>query len=114
MFFGVLAALFCGLAVLFTVGETAAVAVVVVLVALVVAGFFVGRSVLQGLVAVVVVAFLASAFFVGNGVLQLVAAFSTTEGRSILPTRLPLPRPMPRSRTSETRWRFGSSSPRTR
>ena len=83
--FGVLAALFGGLAALFTLGEAAAIAVVLISLGAVVAGFFVARPVLRALVGVVVVAFLGSVAFVGFGAAQLVAAFSTTEGPVDLP-----------------------------
>jgi hypothetical protein len=78
--FGVLAALFGGLATLFTLGETMAILVVVALVGAVVAGFFVRREVGRVLVTVVVVAFLGSVAFISFGAAQLVAAFSTTGG----------------------------------
>ena len=78
--FGLLAAVVGGAAALLRFGETDAVAVFVILVAIAIAGFFVSRPVARGLLVGVVVVFLLSAAFIGNGVAQLVNAFTTTEG----------------------------------
>jgi lysophospholipase L1-like esterase len=78
--FGLLAAFSGGVAVLFTLGEVPALVVALALVGAAVAGFFVGRPVVRGLLIGVLVVFLASAAFVTIGLARLVDALTTTEG----------------------------------
>ncbi|MGI9610518.1 MAG: hypothetical protein ACR2NL_09535, partial [Acidimicrobiia bacterium] len=78
--FGLLAALFGGLAVLLKLGEGPAIVVVVCLVGAAIGGFFVDRVVARGLLVAVMVVLLASMAFLGFGALQLVNAFTTTDG----------------------------------
>jgi lysophospholipase L1-like esterase len=78
--FGLLAALFGGVAVLFTLGEVPALLVVLLMVGGAIAGFFASRPVVRGLLIGVLLVFLASAAFVTIGVARLVNALTTTEG----------------------------------
>lgn len=77
---GVFAALFSGVAVLFTLGEVAAVLTLALIVGLLVYGLFASDLVVRGLLAGVVVVLVASATFVGFGALQLMQAFTDTDG----------------------------------
>lgn len=80
LIFGLLAALFGGAAVLFTLGEVPALGVAILLGGAAIGGLFAGRPVVLGLLTVALVVFLASAAFVTVGVARLVNALNTTEG----------------------------------
>ncbi len=83
--FGLLAALFGGVAVLFTLGEVQALVVVILLLAAAIAAFFASRPVVRSLLVGVLVVFLASAAFITYGAVQLANALATTEGEVDLP-----------------------------
>ncbi len=78
--FGLLAALLAGVAVLLKLGEGAALVVFVILVGVAIAGFFVDRTIVRGLLIGAIVVLLASMAYLGFGVAQLVNALTTTDG----------------------------------
>ncbi|NNC91831.1 MAG: hypothetical protein HKN80_05005, partial [Acidimicrobiia bacterium] len=78
--FGLLAALFGGVAVLFTLGEAPALLVALLMGGAAIGGLFASRAVVRGMLVVVLIVFLASTAFIAIGVSRLVGAFSTTEG----------------------------------
>ena len=77
---GILAALFAGVAVLFTLGEIPALLVFLVIIGASIYGLRASRAVLRGLLTGVIVVLFASVAFVGFGVLQLVRALTDTDG----------------------------------
>ncbi len=75
-----LAAVFAGLAVLFTLGEMPALVVFLLLAGTAIAAFFVSRPILKGLLAGVIVVLAVSVSFVGFGLFQLANALTSTDG----------------------------------